>query len=51
MNALYKVFTPIIYEGAGHGFFRTGEADNASEANIKGRKAGLERLKKLLSAL
>ena len=51
MNALNKVYTPVIYEGAGHGFFRAGEADNASEANIKARKAGLERLQKLLSAL
>ncbi|MDC1460351.1 hypothetical protein N8345_00590 [Flavobacteriaceae bacterium] len=51
MNALNKVYTPVIYEGAGHGFFRAGEADNASEAYIKARKAGLERLKKLLSAL
>ena len=49
MNALNKVYTPVIYEGAGHGFFRAGEADNASEANIKARKAGLERIQKLLS--
>ena len=51
MDALNKVYTPVIYEGAGHGFFRAGEADNASEANIKARKAGMERLQKLLSTL
>ena len=51
MDALNKVYTPVIYEGAGHGFFRAGEADNASGANIKERKSGIKRLQKLLSKL
>lgn len=51
MNAESQVFEPIIYEGAGHGFFRAGEEENASEANKKARNEGLARLKKILSSL
>ncbi len=51
MDANNKTYLPVIYDGAGHGFFRAGEADDASEANKKGRKEGIERLKKLLSEL
>ena len=51
MEGLNKVYIPVIYEGAGHGFFRVGEAVDASEANKKARKEGLERLEKLLSTL
>lgn len=51
MEGLNKVYMPVIYEGAGHGFFRAGEADNASEANKNARKAGLDRLQRLLSTL
>ena len=46
-----QVFEPVIYEGAGHGFFRAGEQQNASEANKKARKEGLVRLQKILSVL
>lgn len=51
MKANNKLYEPVIYEGAGHGFFRAGEAKDASEDNKKGRAAGLKRLKKLLSEL
>ena len=51
MNATQQIFEPVIYEGAGHGFFRAGEEANASEANIKARAAGLERLKTILENL
>ena len=44
-------YEPVIYDGAGHGFFRAGESINASESNIKARNQGLNRLKKLLSKL
>jgi len=45
-----KFYEPVIYEGAGHGFFRAGEMPNASEANAKAREEGLARLKKLLDS-
>ena len=51
MNTESQVFEPIIYEGAGHGFFRAGEEEHASEANKKARNEGLARLKKILSSL
>ena len=49
MQVLGKKYQPIIYDGAGHGFFRSGEGENASEANKKARKYGLKRLQELLS--
>jgi len=54
ISAMKKVngfFEPVVYEKAGHGFFRAGEEKNASEENKKARIEGLERLKKLLSKL
>ena len=48
MKELGKAYEPVIYEGAGHGFFRAGEMPDASEANKQGREEGLKRLKKLL---
>ena len=33
MKAADKIYEPVTYEGAGHGFLRAGEEDNASEAN------------------
>ena len=51
MNAQNKTYEPVIYAGAGHGFFRAGEASDASVDNKKGRADGMKRLKKLLSEL
>lgn len=51
MEANNKTYEPVIYEGAGHGFFRAGEAEDASEANKKARQDGWERLKKLLKEI
>jgi carboxymethylenebutenolidase len=51
MNKYNKTFLPVIYEGAGHGFFRAGEQSDASEANKKARADGWQRLKVLLSEL
>jgi len=33
MKAAGKTFDPVIYEGAGHAFMRSGMAPDASEAN------------------
>src|SRR6204780_4317492 len=35
MKAAGKTYEPVIYEGAGHGFMRAGEAPDASEASRK----------------
>lgn len=37
MKEAGKTYDPAIYEGAGHGFMRAGEAPDASEANAKAR--------------
>lgn len=49
MKKLGKIFDPVVYAGAGHGFMRAGEAADASEANRKARREAWERLKKLLA--
>ena len=46
-----KTFEPIVYEGAGHGFMRAGEAPDASDANRRAREQAWERLKKLLQGI
>ena len=51
MKKAKGLFEPVIYDGAGHGFFRAGEDIDASEANKNARNKGLRRLKKLLSEL
>jgi carboxymethylenebutenolidase len=50
MKELGKKYDPVIYEGAGHGFMRAGEAPDATEANKKARAQAWERWKGLLSA-
>jgi carboxymethylenebutenolidase len=45
MKAADKSFTPITYDGAGHGFMRAGEAPDATEANAKARKEAWEQWK------
>jgi len=44
-----KTYEPVVYEGAGHGFMRAGEAPDASDANRKARDQAWERWKGLLS--
>jgi len=51
MKEAGKTYEPTIYEGAGHGFMRAGEAPDASEANRKGREQAWQRWKELLSRL
>lgn len=49
MKEAGKVYEPVTYEGAGHGFMRAGEAPDANEANRKARTEAWVRLKKILS--
>jgi carboxymethylenebutenolidase len=49
MKEAGKTYEPVIYEGAGHGFMRAGEAPDASESNRKARTEAWDRWKKLLS--
>lgn len=46
-----KVFEPIVYEGAGHGFMRSGEQPDAQEANRSARERAWARWKELLRKL
>jgi carboxymethylenebutenolidase len=48
MKELGKTYEPVMYEGAGHGFMRAGEAPEATEANSKARTEAWARLKKLM---
>jgi carboxymethylenebutenolidase len=48
MQKAGKAYEPVVYDGAGHGFMRAGEAPDANEANRKARTESLERLKTLL---
>src|SRR6266566_4008765 len=51
MKKAGKTYEPVIYEGAGHGFMRAGEAPDASEPNKKAREEGWKRLKDLLKKI
>lgn len=51
MTELKKKFEPVTYEGAGHGFMRTGEAPDANEANKKARDEAWARWKKILASI
>lgn len=48
MKAAGKIFEPVTYEGAGHGFMRSGEDPNGSEADKKAREAAWAKLKSLV---
>lgn len=51
MKAAGKTFDQVTYEGAGHGFMRSGMAPDASEPNKKAREQAWERWLKLLKDL
>lgn len=51
MKAAGKTYEPVVYEGAGHGFMRSGEEPGASGANKKAREDAWRRWKKLLQNL
>jgi carboxymethylenebutenolidase len=48
MKAAGKTFEPIVYDNAGHGFMRAGEAPDANDANKKARQDAWVRWKALL---
>jgi carboxymethylenebutenolidase len=49
MKEAGKTYEPLLYEGAGHGFMRAGEAPDANEANRIGREKAWQRLKDVLA--
>lgn len=51
MKEAAKTYDPVTYEGAGHGFMRSGEEPNAMEANKKARDQAWTRWKELLSRI
>ena len=51
MKAAGKTFEPKIYDGAGHGFMRAGEAPDASAPNSAARQEGFRRLVSLLGGV
>jgi carboxymethylenebutenolidase len=51
MKEAGKSYDPVTYEGAGHGFMRSGEDPGATEENRKGRNAAWERMQELLRKL
>jgi len=48
MKAAGKTFEPVVYDDAGHGFMRAGEAPDANDANKKARQDAWVRWKNLL---
>jgi carboxymethylenebutenolidase len=46
-----KTFEPVIYEGAGHGFMRSGEDPQAQEANKRARQEAWQRWRDLLKQI
>lgn len=51
MKAAGKSYEPVLYEGAGHGFMRSGDQPGAEAANKSGRDAGWKRWLDLLAKL
>ncbi len=51
MKKAGKRYEPAIYEGAGHGFMRAGEAPDANEANKKARAEAWKRLTDLIKKI
>jgi carboxymethylenebutenolidase len=50
MKELGKVYEPVTYEGAGHGFMRAGEQPDPTPANAKAREEAWARIKKIMSS-
>jgi carboxymethylenebutenolidase len=51
MKEAGKVYQPVIYDGAGHGFMRMGEQPGPSKANKAAHDKAWQRFKKLLDKL
>jgi carboxymethylenebutenolidase len=49
MKSAGKKFDPVVYDGAGHGFMRAGEAPDATPGNKQARDESWARWKKLLA--
>jgi len=48
MKSAGKTYDSVVYEGAGHGFMRAGEAPDANEANRKARAESWDRIESLM---
>ena len=51
MKKLGKVYEPVTYDGAGHGFMRAGEDPSATGANAKARQDAWKRVKEILGKI
>lgn len=51
MKSAGKTFEPVVYEGAGHGFMRSGEEADADESNRTAMQQAWERWKELLKKI
>jgi carboxymethylenebutenolidase len=51
MKKLGKIYEPVIYEGAGHGFMRAGEDPAGNAANKKAREDAWKRMKEILGKI
>jgi carboxymethylenebutenolidase len=51
MKAAAKAFEPVVYDGAGHGFMRAGEDDDASAANKRAFEEAWKRWLDLLARI
>ena len=49
MKAVGKAFEPVTYDGAGHGFMRSGEAPDAKDADKEARSEAWKRWKSLMA--
>lgn len=51
MKSVNKTYEPVIYDGAGHGFMRTGEQPDADAANKKARDAAWAKVLEVLGKI
>ncbi|MBI3680330.1 MAG: dienelactone hydrolase family protein [Acidobacteria bacterium] len=51
MKEAAKAYDPVIYDGAGHGFMRAGQAPDSNDANRKAREEAWARWKSILKRL
>ncbi len=51
MKAAGKTYEPVIYDGAGHGFMRAGEAPDANDGNRKARDEAFKRWLELMKKI
>ena len=49
MKAAGKKYEPVVYDGAGHGFMRAGQAPDATDANKRAYDEGLKRMLSVIS--